>query len=165
MTIDLGKLHFRRAVVELGGKDWTFEELNMADLAEFRAETKKAREEYMLTRRQRLIEDAKKIEDIPPMDLLKYIDQPMTEHELDDAALETIDGLAFMAYLSLRKNHTGINRQQVMTLITPEKVMDVMLTILPSTNGESEKNSTGAAANPSPKPPLSPSSVDTMDGI
>ena len=74
MSMDLTKFIRNKTANEIGGKTFTFHELTLRNLAEFRADLVKQREELNKVRRQRIIEDAKAIGNIEPMELLKLTD-------------------------------------------------------------------------------------------
>jgi len=135
MTISLDGFVAKKTKIKLGTKDFTFTELSLADLCEFRAELVKERERLNRERRERLLEDAKKIDGLEPLDILKLTDTPITEEEVD-AAMDTFDGLALMAYLSLRYAHIGIDREQVKKILNIGVMAEVTMAMMP---GEQEK--------------------------
>lgn len=136
MTMDLSGFVQRKTKIEIGTKQFTFTELTLADLAEFRAELSKEREEHNIKRRKRIIEEAPKIGTIDPLELLKYVDAPITEEELE-AEMETTQGIGLLAYLSLKYHHQGISREQVMSIITPNNLQEITKAMF-ITNGEVE---------------------------
>ena len=128
MAIDLTGYVRKTTKVNIGSEEFIFVELNLADMAEFRAHVKDKRRKINDERRKRLIADAAKIGGIDPAELLKITDTPVTEEEFQ-AESETIEGLGHLAYLSLKYKHPGIALNQVMQLITPnvlDKVTDAM---------------------------------------
>lgn len=135
MTIDLTGFVQRKTKLILGTKEFTFTELTIADLAEFRAEMQTKRDAFNQERRHRLIEDAKKIGNIDSFELLKYADKPLTEDEVDDE-MESISGIAYLAYLSLRYAHTGISREQVDKIVSLSAMADISKAMFPPLEDE-----------------------------
>lgn len=58
------------------------------------------------------------------MKLLEFIDKPLTEDEID-AEMETTEGLAFLAYLSLRYSQPEISKDDVLKIITPASLSEI----------------------------------------
>jgi hypothetical protein len=141
-----------RTKIKLGGKEFVFGELNMADLAEFRADIQKEKNKANEIRRQRLIEESKKIGNIDPVRLLELIEKPMTEDEFEDA-METTSGFSLLAYLSLRKYHQGISQEQVQSIVTPNKVEAITAAMFPKENGEQQKKTKKRKRRESPGRP------------
>jgi hypothetical protein len=137
MALDLSGFVRRRTIIKIGTKEFEFAELTLADLAEFRAEMQKKQEEFNKKRREQLIETASKIGDIDPMELLKYIDKPVTQEEID-AAMETTEGLGFLVFLSLKPAHEGISRKQVLEIVTPQYAEAISKAIF-TPDGDAEK--------------------------
>jgi hypothetical protein len=137
MALDLSGFVRRRTKITIGTKKFEFAELTLADLAEFRAEMQTKQEAVNKKRREQLIETAQKLGNIDSMELLKYIDKPMTQEEID-AAMETTEGLGFLVYLSLKPAHEGISRKQVLEIITPQYA-EVISKAIFSPDGEAEK--------------------------
>gem|GEM_PF-5226441 len=141
--MDLSGFVRRKTEIEIGTKKFTFTELTLADLAEFRAEMQKKREVLNTKRREQLIETAKKLDGIDPMELLKYIDKPLSEAEIE-AEMETTEGLGFLVFLSLTTHHQGISREQVLQIVTPKYAEQISKAIfMMDGEGEGEKKTTG----------------------
>lgn len=120
----------KKTKIKLGGKELTFTKLSLGDLAEFRETLIQQRDIINRQRRERLIEDARKIGSIDPLELLKLTDNSMSEEEID-AQMETIEGITFLAYLSLRYAHAGISQEQVAKIISLENIKDITKAMLP----------------------------------
>jgi len=138
MSIDLGGFVKKKTIVEIGTEKFKFTELTIADLCEFRAEINTKREAYNKKRRERLLEDAQKIGGVNPMELLRYVDKPTTEEEVE-AEMETTDGLGFLAYLSLRTSHPGISREQALGILLPSKMEEITAAMFPKKDDDSKK--------------------------
>lgn len=149
MTIELDGFVRKRTKIKLGTKEFTFSELSIADLAEFRAHLQSEREAQNKKRRQQLIDTATQIGSINPMELLKYVDNPLTDEEFEDE-MDSTGGIIFMAYLSLRYHHEGIDKNQVATILTPSVIDDVTKAMLPMSvvDGDDDKKKAAQATKP-----------------
>lgn len=127
---DLSGFVRKRTKIVIGTKEFTFTELSLKDYAEFKAHLVEQREVLNEKRRVRLLADAQKVGTIDPMELLKLLDSSISEDELE-AQTYTIEGIGYLAYLSLRYAHQGISRDQVMEIITLEHVENVANAIFP----------------------------------
>ena len=141
--LDLSGFVPKRTKIIIGTKEFTFSELSMGDLGEFRGELVKQRKEVNEERRKRLIADAEKIGNIDPMELLKFSDSSISDEELE-AQMETIEGIGFMAYLSLRYAHTGISREQAAQIIRPSLMGEISEAMVPE-DGDKKKLPTAKA--------------------
>ncbi|KKL29004.1 hypothetical protein LCGC14_2369450, partial [marine sediment metagenome] len=65
-----------------------------------------------------LIELAKEIGNIDPMELLKLTETTVSEEEFEEQ-MSTIEGINFLAHLSLKYNHPDLTLKDVMFLLTP----------------------------------------------
>jgi hypothetical protein len=133
--MDLSGFVPKKTEIKIGTIDFTFTELNIADLAEFQADTKKKRDEANEARRKRLLSYELEID---PEKLLAIVDKPMTDEELE-AEMETIEGVALLAYLSLRKTHEGISREQVSNIITPSNIEEITKAMMPTIDKKKPK--------------------------
>ncbi len=107
--------------IKLGGKDWTFSELSLSDFARFRAWVVEQREKNKDKRRERLIGEAKKIGGIDPLKLLEQLDKPLTDDEVE-TEMETVDGMGFLAYLSLKYAYPEVTLENAMDIITIDSI-------------------------------------------
>ncbi len=135
--LDLTGFVPKRTKIVIGTQEFTFSELSMGDLGEFRGELVQQRKEVNEERRKRLIADAEKIGNIDPMELLKFSDSSISDEELE-AQMETIEGIGFMAYLSLRYAHTGISREQAAQIIRPSLMGEISEAMVPD-GGDKKK--------------------------
>lgn len=130
MVMDLSEFCRRQTEIELGNRKFTFSELTIGDLAEFRATLVKQKENMRDKRRDRMLADAEKIGNIDRLELLKMLDAPVTDDEVE-AEMETTGGMAELAYLSLRAAHPGISREQTAQIVTPAYAEQIMAAIFP----------------------------------
>ena len=119
--MSLEKFDRKVTEIELCGHKWKFAALTMADFAKFRGRIVEQREAINKKRRERIMADAKTIGDIDPMSLLDKLDKPPTEEEVE-AEMETIEGMGYLAFLSLRRTHQSITEEDVMDLVTLDAV-------------------------------------------
>ena len=146
MKVNLQDFITQKTTLTLGGKEFVFTRLNLDDLAKLYEWVANEKESTRSKRRDRIIEDAKKIGDVDPMSLLKHLDDPPTEAE-QDAALGTIEGLAQMAMWSLRHTYEDITNTQVKSIITledTEKIVTACMGIIPETEKKIATTRTGA---------------------
>ena len=126
MKVNLQDFVTKKTTIELGGKDFVFTRLNLDDYAKLYEWVSSEKEATRDKRRDRIIEDAKKIEGADPLALLKFLDDPPTDEE-QDRALGTIEGLAQMAMWSLRHTYEDITNSQVKQMITIEDTVAIVL--------------------------------------
>ena len=136
--LDLSGFVPKRTKIVIGTKPFTFTELSIGDLAEFRAELVNQREAVNEKRRKRIIEDAEKIGNIDPMELLKFSDSSISDEELE-SQMETVEGIGFLAFLSLRYAHTGISREQAMKIVRPNLIEKITQAMFPVTGDDDKK--------------------------
>ena len=142
----------KKTVIKIGTKNFTFAELNLAELAEFKAELVKKRDELNDERRSRLIELAEKIGSIDPIEVLKLTDSSVSEEEFE-AQMETVEGLGHLAYLSLRVVHPGIDRNQAKELVTPANIDKVVAAMFPKPDKRPESSALSKKKRKSPMRP------------
>lgn len=128
--LDLSGFVPKRTKIVIGTKEFIFRELSIADLAKFRARLVSEREKINKERRERLIEDAAKIEGIDPMELLKYSDSSISDEELEQQ-METIEGIGYLAYLSLKYAHPEVSLEDVMNIVSPGLIESITKAMLP----------------------------------
>ena len=124
MSINLEGFVRRHTKVKLGGKEWTFTELSLADFAQFRAKMAKERKAYLAERRKEIIEEAKQIGEVETLKLLEHLDKPVTEEEID-ARMESAEGIGFLIYLSLKYNYQEITEDDALTMVNIDKVAEI----------------------------------------
>jgi len=124
MSINLEGYTRLRKTIKLGGKDFVFSELSLSDFAQFRGWVIEQREKNKDKRRERLIEEAKKIGGIDPLKLLEQLDKPLSDDEVE-MEMETVDGMGYLAYLSLKYHYPEVTLENAMVLITIEKIPEV----------------------------------------
>jgi hypothetical protein len=125
MSINLEGFVRRKTKINLGGKDWTFTELSLADFASFRARMVKDRKAALAEKRAQLIEEAKGIGNIDPLKLLEHLDKPVTDDEMD-AEMETVEGVGFMAYLSLKYTYPEVTEDDALRIVSIEKIGEIV---------------------------------------
>lgn len=101
MGMELGDFVRKTREVMCGNKKIKFAELTMSDWAQFRAWAQKRADEANQKKRDQILELAKQCGEIEPMELLKYIDKPLTENDIKEA-MSTSDGIAYVLYRSLK---------------------------------------------------------------
>ncbi len=130
MAMDLSGYVRKKTEVIIGGKKFTFTELSLADLATFKAHLMEQHKKFNNERRERLLADAAKIGNIEPTDLLKFLDSSISEEELE-AQMESVEGLGFLAYLSLKYHYPEVSKEDALKVVTPEFVESVTLAMFP----------------------------------
>jgi len=118
MGMDLSGFIRKKTTIKIGTKEFTFTELNLADIAAFKGHLIKQRKAANEERRERLVELAKKIGSVDPMELLKLTDSTMSEDEFE-SQLDSLAGVGHLAYLSLKYAHPEISKEDVMGILTP----------------------------------------------
>jgi len=131
MSMDLSGFVRRTTKITLGKKEFTFTELNMADMAEFKAELVDRRKALNKDRRNRLINDARQISnEFDPEKLLKLTDTVMSEEEFA-LECETTEGLGVLVWMSLRYKHTDISRDDAMQIVSIGALEEVTNAMFP----------------------------------
>jgi acyl-CoA reductase-like NAD-dependent aldehyde dehydrogenase len=141
MGLDLSDYVRRSTILELGGKKICFSELTLADFAQFRARVMRTHQEQKAERRRRIIEDAKAIGDVDRLELLRELDKPTSEAEIEEAA-ETVEGAAFLAYLGAKHNHPELTEEQMSHILTLRDVPAVVAVLFGGLNAVPEKKMT-----------------------
>lgn len=129
--------------VELGGKKYKFAELTLADFALFRARVVEQRDAVRGKRRDRLLIDAEKIGGVDPVKLLEQLDRPPTEEEVE-AEMETVEGIGFMAYLSLKHSYPEVTLDKVMQMIAVSSAPNIAIALM----GSPDKKKPAPATRP-----------------
>lgn len=117
MAMDLSGFVRRKTTIKIGTKDFTFTELCLADIANFKGHLVKQRKILNEERRVRLLENAEKIGGIDPLELLKLSDSSISEEEFE-AQLDTLEGVGYLAYLSLKEAHPEISIDNAMEILS-----------------------------------------------
>ncbi len=138
MSINLEGFIRRKTEVELGGKKWIFNELSLADFARLRAKMAKERKANLVERRKQLIEEAKGIGDIDPLRLLEHLDKPVTDEEMD-AEMESIEGVGYMAYLSLKYAYPEVTEDDALMLVSIDKIEEIVGAMMGGLSSDKKK--------------------------
>ena len=117
MAMDLTGYITKTKELDVCGKKLKFSELTLLDFAQFQVWVQDKRKAENEVRRKQLIEMAKSIGDIDPMELLKYVDRPMTEDEIDDS-MGTFEGMSFLVFKSLKHIYPEITLEETMKIST-----------------------------------------------
>lgn len=139
MAINLEGFVRKHKEIEIGKKKWVFSELTIADFAKFTARIVRGREKTRDERRNRLIEDAKKIGDVDPMKLLEKLDKPPTDEEIE-AEMDTVEGMGYMIYLSLKYHYPEIKEEEAIALVGIGDIEEITSAILPVVEGKKKQN-------------------------
>ena len=121
MAMDLTGYITKTKELDVGGKKLKFSELTLLDYAQFQGWTQDKRTAENEIKRKQLIEMAKSIGEIDPLELLKYVDKPMTEDEIDDS-MGTFDGMGYLVYKSLKHFYHEISLKEAMAISTIDLV-------------------------------------------
>ncbi len=138
MSINLEGFIRRKTKVNLGGKDWLFTELSLSDFAQLRAKMVKDRNAILAEKRKQLIEEAKGIGDIDPLKLLEHLDKPVTDDEMD-AEMETVEGVGFMAYLSLKYHYPEVTEEDALKMASIEKIGEIVSAMIGEIKADKKK--------------------------
>jgi len=118
MAIDLSGFVRATKTVRLGGKDFVFTQISLNDFALFRRRVIEQRKEQQKQRRKELLGQAKELGEINNvMELLREIEKMPSDAEIE-AEMETLEGMGYLAYLSLKYKYPEITEEEVMSLLT-----------------------------------------------
>ena len=151
MTMDLSGYVPKKTTIKIGTREFIFTEISIFDLALFKAYLMGQREALNAKRRERLLKDAQGIGNIDPLELLKYTDSSVSEEEFA-AEMESIEGVGYLAYLSLKYHYPEINKEQAAQIVTPATLEQVTKAMFPPIKGAEQ----GAKKNEVVKPKESP---------
>lgn len=138
MSINLEGFLRRKTKVKLGGKEWTFTELSLADFAQLRAKMVKERKANLAERRKQLIEEAKSLGDIDPLKLLEHLNKPVTDEDMD-AEMETVGGCGFMAYLSLKYAYPEVTEEDALKMVSIDKIEEIVEAMIGGLSDDKKK--------------------------
>lgn len=125
MAMDITGYITKSKEIDVGGKKLKFSELTLLDFAEFQSWSQDKRKAENEVKRKQLIEMAKAIGDINPMELLKYVDKPMSESEIDDS-MGTFEGMGYLVYKSLKHMYPEISLDEAMKISTINLVTELV---------------------------------------
>lgn len=125
MAMDITGYVTKSKEIDVGGKKLKFSELTLLDFAEFQSWSQDKRKAENEVKRKQLIEMAKAIGDIEPMELLKYVDKPMTDSEIDDS-MGTFKGMGYLVYKSLKHWYPEISLDEAMKISTINLVTELV---------------------------------------
>jgi len=141
MSINLEGFVRRKTEIELGGKKWTFTELSLSDFAQFRAKMVKERKVYLAERRKEIIEEAKSIGEVETLKLMEHLEKPVTDEEID-AHLESVEGVGFLAYLSLKYHYPEVTEDDALRMISIENLKEVTEAMIGEIESDKKKQKT-----------------------
>lgn len=144
MAVDLSGFVHKTTEITIGTKKFIFTELTLADMAVFKDHLNTERKKLNEDRRARLVADGKAIGGIEPVDLLKFTDSTMSEDEVNTQA-GTIEGIGYLAYLSLKHRYLEISIEDAMKIVTPgnlDIVTDAMFPEIPESDESKKKLTT-----------------------
>ena len=125
MAMDITGYINKSKEIDVGGKKLKFSELTLLDFAQFQVWAQDKRKAENETKRKQLIEMAKSIGDIDPMELLKYVDRPMTEDEIDES-MGTFEGMGYLVYKSLKHFNPEITLDEALAISTISLVTELV---------------------------------------
>jgi hypothetical protein len=120
----------RRTEIEIGSKKWIFSELSIIDFVKFKSFLSEKKKKTNEERRERLISDAQKIGNVDSLELLKLVDDSISDEEFDKE-METVEGLGYLGYLSLKYAHPEITSDNAMTIVTIDKLGEITEAMFP----------------------------------
>ena len=121
MSMNLSGFVRKQTKITIGSTEFIFTELSIADYAKLKVHLVEEHEKTSRERRKRLLEDAKEIGQVDALELLKLTDIKVSEEELEEKAY-TVEGIGFLAYLSLSYKHPDICEAQAMKIVTLEGI-------------------------------------------
>ena len=145
MSINLEGFIRRKTTIKLGGKEWIFNELSLADFAQFRAKMVKERKGHLAERRKSIIAEAKEIGEVETLKLLEHLDKPVTDEDMD-AEMDTVGGVGFLAYLSLKYHYPEISPEDALKMISIENIGEVTKAMIGSIDEDKKKPKTAKKA-------------------
>jgi len=139
MAIDLSGFVRATKTVKLGGKDFVFTQISLNDFALFRRRVIENRRKLQKQKRKELLEQAKELGEVNILEIIKEFERMPTDAEIE-AEMETLEGMGYLAYLSLKYKYPEITEDEVMSLLTISDIPAVAEAIM----GPSYKDREGA---------------------
>lgn len=136
--MDLSGFIRKSKTVEVNGKRLIFSQLVLGDIARVRALAQEKKNAETKKKREQIVELAKSIGTFNPMELLKYVDSPLTEAE-EDAYFESIDGMAMLLMLSLKPFQPDITESDVRSIFDIGTMVSLVPFIVSGKDGEAEE--------------------------
>ena len=152
MSINLEGFIRRKTTIKLGKKEWVFTELSLADFAQFRAKMVKERKVILAERRKELIAEAKEIGEVETLKLLDHLNKPVTDEDMD-AEMESVEGVGFLAYLSLKYHYPEVTPEDAMSMISIDNIGEVTGAMIGSIVDDKKKPNTAKKAKEKAGPP------------
>ena len=134
MSIDLSGYVTEEVEVKLGNKKFWFSPLTLTDLGLMRKRIKEQRKANNKQRREEIFVEAKEVGSIDALELLKYLDRPLTEAEIEEM-MEAFEGISYMCFLSLKHHYKDITEDEAASLITQND----LLAVVEALNSEEEE--------------------------
>ena len=141
MSMNLDGYVQRKTELVFGTTKFMFTELTMGDLGLFRGEMQKKRNDFCQERRRRLIADAEQIGDIEPFELLKFVEKPLTEDDIE-AEMESPEGFGFLVYLSLKHHYPECSLADAELIATPANAEKISEALMPDQKKKPKKKKT-----------------------
>lgn len=151
MAMDLSGFVRKKTTIKINTKEFIFTELSIGDLAEFKSYLVERKERLNKARRDRIIADAQKIGGVDSMELLKFSDSQVTEEEFG-MEMESIEGIGYLAYLSLKYHYPEISKEQASEIVNTSCIEDVTKAMFPvRTETEADEKKTTHKKSPKPQ--------------
>ena len=131
----------KHKTIKLGGKDFVFSELSISDFAKFRTRIVDEREKTKDKRRERLIAEAEKIGGIDPLKLLAQLDRPVSDEDIE-AEMDTIEGMGYLVYLSLKYHYPDMTSEEAMALVGIGDLEEIAAIIVPAPDVKKKRTRT-----------------------
>jgi len=116
--------------IKIDGKEYVFSEITVADLAEFKQYVRNKHKKIAYEKHAEVLKTGLDLGDIDHLELLKTADI-VSDKEIENES-STLEGLGYLAYLSLKHHHIQITLDEVVRLITPGIVDDIVNIMFPS---------------------------------
>jgi len=131
---ELNDYKCKETKLKLKGKEYTFTEISLGDYIDFKNHLMEEQEKLNEKRRRRLIRDAQEVGNIDSIELLKLLDNSISEEELEEKTY-TMEGIVYLAYLSLRYKHPDITMEDVKSMVTLQAVEAITRAMFPAQQG------------------------------
>lgn len=145
MALDLSGYIRKQTTIKFGDKELVFSELTLADMGIFHRWVIEKRKYGLKERRELIKADAKEL-GIDGTEILDRLSKPPTEDEID-GEMDTMEGTAFLAYLSLKHHHPEATEKDVGDIIGLSNVEEITKAMFPMLPGEVKKKPTTTPLN------------------
>lgn len=128
--MELSSFKKRETFIKIGEQEYIFTEVSIKDLISFKAYLVEKKKEVNKSRKKDLVAIAKEIGNIDSLELLKLINLDISDAEFDEQ-MASIEGVGYLAWLSLKYKYENVLLDQALSLITSQYIDQIQEALFP----------------------------------